>query len=169
MPTNLGYSQFPRSHDAAADGGTRGTANQRKRPNTEHAWRHPLRDSGNHPPGRVTHVGKETIRRFSEDYPEDRETLSSIRNRTIRAIHAFDRLNRGTGRTATGMGDGGRACRDARRAYLAWCRLLNYRRAVADGIEPPPRGEYMGDGIARTLDGTPFEPLSGWDHLERRA
>lgn len=66
------------------------------------------------------------------------------------------------------MGDGGRAYRDARRAYLAWCRLLNYRRAVADGIEPPPRGEYMGDGIARTLDGTPFEPLSGWDYLERR-
>lgn len=66
------------------------------------------------------------------------------------------------------MGDGGRSRRDARRAYLAWCGLLNYRRAVADGIEPPPRGWYMGDGIARTLDGTPFEPLSGWDHLGRK-
>lgn len=113
-------------------------------------------------------MDNETVRRFSEDYPEDRETLSSIRSRTLRALHAFDRLDFGAGRTASGMGDGGRARRDARRAYLAWCRLLNYRRAVADGIEPPPRGWYMGDGIARTLDGTPFEPLSGWDYLGGR-
>lgn len=27
----------------------------------------------------------------------------------------------------------------------------------------PERGEYWGDGVARTLDGTPFEPLS-WGH-----
>lgn len=112
-------------------------------------------------------MGKETIRRFSEDYPEDRETLSSIGNRAIRAIHAFDRLNRGTGRTATCMGDGGRACRDARRAYLAWCGLLNYRRAVADGIEPPPRGEYMGDGIARNAGGEPYEPLEPYPQQYR--
>lgn len=27
----------------------------------------------------------------------------------------------------------------------------------------PERGEFWGDGVARTLDGTPFEPLS-WGH-----
>lgn len=43
-------------------------------------------------------------------------------------------------------------------------QLLNVRREIACGQRPQPNGWYMGDGIARTLDGTPFEPLD-WSNL----
>lgn len=38
-------------------------------------------------------------------------------------------------------------------------RLLNIRREIAAGQRTQPHGYYFGDGVARTLDGTPFEPL----------
>ena len=36
--------------------------------------------------------------------------------------------------------------------------------AAADDIRPQPEDYYYGDDIARTLDGTPSEPLD-WDYL----
>lgn len=44
--------------------------------------------------------------------------------------------------------------------------ILADAQAIRDGIEPQPRGWYMGDGIARDLSGKPFEPLD-WDYLRR--
>lgn len=41
-------------------------------------------------------------------------------------------------------------------------RLLNFRRQVAAGTVPEPRGFFYGDGVARDFSGKPFEPLS-WD------
>lgn len=42
--------------------------------------------------------------------------------------------------------------------------LLNYRRLVATGVIPEPRGFYYGDGVARNFSGQPFEPLN-WVYL----
>lgn len=102
----------------------------------------------------------ETIRRFSEDYPEDRETLSSVRRHALLALNALHVTDAGLrGSTAkTGRADRARRV-DAIRHAATLCRLLNYRRQVADGTMPAPRGEYWGDGIARTVDGTSYEPL----------
>ena len=43
--------------------------------------------------------------------------------------------------------------------------MLNIRREIAAGERPQPNGWYVGDGIARTLDGTPYEPLD-WSNLK---
>lgn len=102
----------------------------------------------------------ETIRRFSEDYPEDRETLSSVRRRALLALNALHVPDAGLRGPTAKTGPADRARRvDAIRHAATLCRLLNYRRQVADGTMPAPRGEYWGDGIARTVDGTSYEPL----------
>lgn len=101
---------------------------------------------------------------FSEDYAEDRETLSDLFRRAVGVLYAVDDFNRRFHRTPATNRNTDHARRIAGRDCAEMCRLLNYRRAVADGIRPQPEGHYFGDGIARTLDGTPFEPLE-WDYL----
>ena len=109
-------------------------------------------------------MDNETLRRFSEDYPEDREALSSLIRRARGILHALDDYDGRLHRTPTTDRHSVHARRNAGRDCAEMCRLLNYRRAVADGVRPQPEGHYFGDGIARTLDGTPFEPLE-WDYL----
>lgn len=86
MPTNSRYSRFPRSHDAAANGGARGTA--------------------------TTGRAADSRRRMA----------------------ALD-------------------------AFRGFHQMLVIRQAIQEGRLPQPKGYFVGDGVARTLDGTPFEPL----------
>ncbi|MFC2618550.1 MAG: hypothetical protein ACFNZP_04935 [Bifidobacterium dentium] len=45
-------------------------------------------------------------------------------------------------------------------------RLLNILREIGTGQRGRPTGYYFGDGVARTLDGTPFEPLD-WGEVRQ--
>ncbi len=67
----------------------------------------------------------------------------------------------------------GRAADSRRRvaaldAFRCFHKMLLTQRAIQEGRLPQPKGYFVGDGVPRTLDGTPFEPLSGWDHLGRK-
>ena len=55
---------------------------------------------------------------------------------------------------------------DFLRAFWRYQAYLLYLKAVHMGDIPEADGSYQGDGIARTLDGTPFEPLD-WSYLRR--
>ncbi|WP_171002871.1 hypothetical protein [Bifidobacterium moukalabense] len=45
-------------------------------------------------------------------------------------------------------------------------RLLNILREIGTGQRAQPTGWLYGDGVARTLDGTPFEPLD-WGEVRQ--
>ena len=44
-------------------------------------------------------------------------------------------------------------------AFRGFHQMLVIRQAIQEGRLPQPKGYFVGDGVARTLDGTPFEPL----------
>lgn len=78
-----------------------------------------------------------------------------------------DAARRGTGRMASaGRPDRGVGGTDWRTAYTEYMRLLNILREIGTGQRGRPTGYYFGDGVARTLDGTPFEPLD-WGEVRQ--